>query len=54
MKVTARSVVVALPAADPGYGTLKQFASAAAEVIGCRVTVIADGAPAAAGGTTPL
>ncbi len=45
----AGAVVVTPPVDDPGYGTLKRYASAAAAVVGCRVNVVAEDAPAAAG-----
>ncbi|MCZ2826007.1 MULTISPECIES: DUF2442 domain-containing protein [unclassified Modestobacter] len=48
------TVVVTLPADDPGYRSLTHFAAAAAEVVGGWVNVVADDAPAAATDTTPL
>jgi hypothetical protein len=50
----APAVVVTMPANDPSYGTLKRYASAAAEVVNVWVNVVADEAPAASADTTPL
>lgn len=50
----AGAVVVTMPADDPGYGTLKRFAAAAAEVVGRWVNAVAADAPAATVDTTPL
>ncbi len=50
----AGAVVVTPPVDDPSYGALKRYASAAAAVVGCRVNVVAEDAPAAAVDTTPL
>jgi hypothetical protein len=48
------TVVVTMPADDPGYRSLTHFAADAAEVVGVWVNVVADDAPAAATDTTPL
>ncbi|MGY1709870.1 hypothetical protein ACI8AC_10205 [Geodermatophilus sp. SYSU D00758] len=50
----AGAVIVTVPAGEPGHGTLRRFAAAAAEVVGVWVTVVADDAPAAATDTTSL
>ena len=49
------AVIVTPPADDPGYGTLKRFAAAAAESVGSWINVVAsDASPVASTDSTPL
>jgi hypothetical protein len=49
------AVIVTPPDDDPGYGSLKRFAAAAAEAVGARVNVVSsDASPVASTDTTPL
>ena len=49
------AVIVTPPADDPGYGTLKRFAAAAAESVGTWVNVVvSDASPVASTDSTPL
>ncbi len=49
------AVIVTPPADDPGYGSLKRFAAAAAAAVGVWVNVVAsDASPVASTETTPL